>query len=410
MRNAPTVDPLINAVRVADLRTYLLGRGWKIKPFPRSQVIYFEGPLDDEGKPITLLVPASERLRDYELRVSEIIEALSAIEGKPEAEIARSVITPTCDILNVRLEGEETRTGTLGLRYADKFLVGVRNLLIYAACVEIRSRSFYEQPPREPVRFAHQCRFRPVSGSFTAQIEVPLLPPVTAEPNEQRSVPRHRLFTLSLMRSLSALQTVIGSSKEESPLDRARDLLNANLCEALLKIRPQASRLALEVGVTWSSEWAKGESLPTQPVRFEDRDFASIEAVGQELRFRAIEAPADSIPLRPNGQQPVALIPPEKAAAQVEASGKPSLQGPLVGRILGLSRDGDPGPFVVTLQVVNLHTLNRVDLSVSAEQYRLACDAHRDDQLVEVDGVLDWSNRGRWRLFNIRQFRVKSQG
>jgi hypothetical protein len=38
-----TLHPLVEAVRVADLRAYLLGKGWRIKPFKQPQVIYFEG-------------------------------------------------------------------------------------------------------------------------------------------------------------------------------------------------------------------------------------------------------------------------------------------------------------------------------------------------------------------------------
>jgi hypothetical protein len=50
---------LEQAVRVADLRAYLLSKGWRVKPFKRTEVVYFEGPPDDDGRPLVLLLPAS---------------------------------------------------------------------------------------------------------------------------------------------------------------------------------------------------------------------------------------------------------------------------------------------------------------------------------------------------------------
>ena len=98
---------LERAVRVADLRAYLLAKGWKTKPFKRPQVIYFEGPVDDDGRPLVLLLPASEHLRDYPLRIEEIVNTLSILENRPTAEIVRNIITPTSDILHLCLESPE---------------------------------------------------------------------------------------------------------------------------------------------------------------------------------------------------------------------------------------------------------------------------------------------------------------
>ena len=68
------IPALERVVRVADLLAYLLSKGWKIRPFKRPEVIYFEGPPDDDGRPLVLLLPASEKLRDYPLRVEETLK------------------------------------------------------------------------------------------------------------------------------------------------------------------------------------------------------------------------------------------------------------------------------------------------------------------------------------------------
>src|SRR6266404_1049893 len=118
--------PLSGAIRVADLRAYLLAKGWKVKPFRRHEVICFEGLSDDEGQPIDLLVPASEQLRDYPLRVEELLRSLSVLESRPVEEVARNIVTPTADILHLGLDSPAVRTGTLELGFVEQYVSSVR--------------------------------------------------------------------------------------------------------------------------------------------------------------------------------------------------------------------------------------------------------------------------------------------
>lgn len=46
------VDPRVRSVRVAAVRSYLLGRGWKLRPYPGPELLVFEGPVDDDGQRI----------------------------------------------------------------------------------------------------------------------------------------------------------------------------------------------------------------------------------------------------------------------------------------------------------------------------------------------------------------------
>ncbi len=113
-------------IHVADLRAYLLSKGWKIRPFKRPQAIYFEGPPADDGSPLVLLIPASEQLRDYPLRIEETLNALTILEKRSLAEVIRNIVTPTADILHIRLESPETRTGTLELGFVESFFSGMK--------------------------------------------------------------------------------------------------------------------------------------------------------------------------------------------------------------------------------------------------------------------------------------------
>jgi hypothetical protein len=93
MNQSAWVDPRIDRVTVANVRTYLLNKGWRLQPYPGPELLVFEGPRDDDGEPILQVLPSSERLRDYRMRVGDLIAALSVIEGRPAVDILTDMLT-----------------------------------------------------------------------------------------------------------------------------------------------------------------------------------------------------------------------------------------------------------------------------------------------------------------------------
>jgi hypothetical protein len=80
------VDPRVQSVRVADLKKYLLGRGWKRRRSANPNFMIFEEPAG-HGEPITQAVPASEDFADYLQRITETITTLSEIEDRHPVEL-----------------------------------------------------------------------------------------------------------------------------------------------------------------------------------------------------------------------------------------------------------------------------------------------------------------------------------
>jgi hypothetical protein len=76
------IDPRITQVKVEGARSYLTQHGWTRQPYPRPEVEVFAGPLDDDGKPILVLLPASEGLADYRLRIEDLIGTLAFVEDR----------------------------------------------------------------------------------------------------------------------------------------------------------------------------------------------------------------------------------------------------------------------------------------------------------------------------------------
>jgi hypothetical protein len=86
------VDPRIVAVRVADVRAYLVQHGWRLEPYPRPELLVFKGPPADNGEPIIQVVPSSEQLDEYPQRLVELIGALAAIEDRPAGAVLADLL------------------------------------------------------------------------------------------------------------------------------------------------------------------------------------------------------------------------------------------------------------------------------------------------------------------------------
>ncbi len=92
MKSVPWSDPRLASVRADAVRSYLLGHGWRLQPYPGPELFVFAGPSDDDGEQIVQVLPSSEHLRDFPLRVEELIASLSVIESRPAADIITDIL------------------------------------------------------------------------------------------------------------------------------------------------------------------------------------------------------------------------------------------------------------------------------------------------------------------------------
>jgi hypothetical protein len=85
--NHSWIDPRVAQVKVAGAKAYLLRHGWRPKPVPRPEVLLFEGPMADDGTPLTQVLPAAEHFSDYRMRMEDLIGTLGALENRYAVEI-----------------------------------------------------------------------------------------------------------------------------------------------------------------------------------------------------------------------------------------------------------------------------------------------------------------------------------
>jgi len=76
------------------IRAYLTARNWREEtPHDPENGMFVFGELSDDGLPITLYVPDSIKILFYPLRVSEVIDTVSAIEGRSKDAIRTDLLS-----------------------------------------------------------------------------------------------------------------------------------------------------------------------------------------------------------------------------------------------------------------------------------------------------------------------------
>ena len=77
------------------------------------------------------------------------------------------------------------------------------------------------------------------------------------------------------MQGLGELQTAIDEGQTSSFLEKLPRGINANLCEAILGMKPDTSEVTWEVSISWSPAWPVDLASLPRSVRFQDRSFGN---------------------------------------------------------------------------------------------------------------------------------------
>lgn len=86
------LDPRLRKVRVADIQTYLLRKGWKPAAPDRSYVLVFQEPTLSGQGPLYQFVPDTEQRPDYLTRIYELLAALGEIEDRYAGDVLTDIL------------------------------------------------------------------------------------------------------------------------------------------------------------------------------------------------------------------------------------------------------------------------------------------------------------------------------
>ncbi len=94
------VDPRVRQVKVADLKAYLLARGWLLLANPNRQLLRFERSIDENGSALFQMVPANDDPLEYPQRIVELITTLSELEDRHPVTVLDDILQAASETAN----------------------------------------------------------------------------------------------------------------------------------------------------------------------------------------------------------------------------------------------------------------------------------------------------------------------
>ena len=360
-------------ITAASLEKYLLFKNWvRNYDFKNKKLMVFEW----EGE--SLVIPASEKYKDFYIILPEVIEALSEIYGKSSFEIIKEITASYYDLLQFRIKSKISDEGELPLGYASNCIQGLKDLILYSACAEGHPEAVCLRATNNAKEVLDNFRLAQTEvGSFIINIDIK----VVDEENEQFSLPgiqpNYPIEHKIVKRIGKAIQQIDDITKEQSKMDEIlvnayKSGVTANICDALLKLKPESTDAEIETTIRYASSLSQKVN-DIEVVNIRGSHFYVIDEISKRYRDRD------------KNQQAV-----------------------IKGIIKSLNRK----KIDEVHQERNISVISLIDGQyrvikgeLDEESYRKACDAFRDEYEIEISGILDMSSKN-WSMKHIDNFKV----
>jgi hypothetical protein len=306
-------------------------------------------------------------LRDYALRMGDLLTVLSAAEKRSQWELYRDLLTVTSDVIRIRIADPELSDGSLPIEEHAKIAQKTRDLVLAAACATTERRPvWHKRKPAQAMEYVRRVRIgQSERGSYVVTVMSRVPPILHAKPGQsvEMDAPFERQAVQTLAQSLHALDRAAehaAVTQEMEAFDQAvQQGVNANLCDAVVGLwGDEEVRRNLEFTFSWS---------PARPV--------APDAV------RRVALSSDRVPvIREAGKQ----MREREPLPDFELSGPvvklERAEGTLTGRVtvIGLVEDRQA----------------RVVLELADQSYRVALQAHDSGRTIRTSGTLAKEGRG----------------
>jgi hypothetical protein len=354
----------VESLRPRDVQHYLVSRGWvadEAESSPAATV--YRHPILEDAE---IALPLRRELGDYTLRMADVLQTLAIVEKRPILEVLADLSAPPSDILRLRVSASDATLGNLPLNEGIQLLRGGRDMLLSSACSVLRPQAFHpEKSLKHASDFIKECRLGQTErGSFVATIIAPVPPAFEgllfgADDEEflEAAEPFSRRVTTRLMAGLDIVDHAIRTARLDPIFNGVDEGVSANLCEAVATMRPPGDQSRLDIRMSWSRSRPRLPRGIPQVVSFSQADFPIIEEAGRRLRERAT-------PQRERFVGKVFSLQSEIASLFDDLMGKITIRTEVGGQTA------------------------RVKVVLNRDDYKLACDAHRDEKRVAVTGII----------------------
>ncbi len=355
---------------------YLQLNGWvRNLNFANRNIMAYENYTTTVCK--RLAIPAAEDYDDFYIVLRDVMKVLSKIEKRPESEIVKDINATFVDRIEFRIISDVSEDGKLPIDYAAECIDGLKELVLYSVCAEQSAQPICYRASDYAKALLNNFKLAQTEkGSFILNIDIQ----VVDENNEQAMLSGFDVPTplehKVIERIGAAIDQVDAVVRNECQLTETAEVayesgITANMCEALMKMRPISDSDHITTTIRYASALTN-QTGQTKCVDMKANHFLVIDELAKIYR--------------------------DKTAVQ---------DATLIGlvRSLSISKKSDAEGENKTIRLYTGFEgyMRTVTIGLSDDQYRIACDAHRDGLEVEVSGELDTSER-LWTMSKITSF------
>lgn len=349
----------VRALRPLEVAAYLRSRGWVKEATHTGRSAIWT--LTVAGEEYEGLLPLDQAMRDFPLRMGDLLRVLARAEGRSEAEIFNDLLTATADVLRIRIQDPELRDGTMPVDAHARMAQEARDLVLAAACAVVEHRAvWYTRKPAQAMEHLRRVRIGQTErGSYVVTVISRVAPSLEAHRRVLIGVepPYERQVMLQLAGALAELQRTAEhaalNGEIASVSETVRHGVSANLCAAVVGLwGEEVAQRRLAFGFAWAPARAADMTVPTEVSFAEDR-IPVIREVGRLLREQA----------------PVSDFELEGAVVKLERpEGATTGRATVMGMVEGRSR--------------------RIVMELSDSDYRTAMQAHAQQMPIRGVGTL----------------------
>jgi hypothetical protein len=275
-----------------DAALYLRSKGWVESSSQPGRASYWRLTVGDDE--YEALLPLDHGLKDYALRMGELLHVLAVAEGRSQPEIYSDLLLVTADVMRIRIADPESADGTLPIEDNAQIAQKARDLMLAAACAATDRRPVWHT--RKPVQAVDHVRKVRIGqserGSYVIKVisrVTPLLQPGTSSLFQEE--PYERQVTQTLAGALQALdraaERAAMTQKMEAFDDAVARGVSANLCDAVAGLWGEDERQRnMEFSFSWSPTRPADPGLPVK-VTFQADRVPVIREAGRLMRERA---------------------------------------------------------------------------------------------------------------------------
>ncbi len=343
------------------IHSFLLRNGWRKLDSERQEVCNYQidsfGP---ERREIRICTPGRHDLSDYDSFVFRTISVLCRILGYEAFDLVQQILNP-CDIFKARVISPSSSNGTYPIDRSVKLFESLRDLFIFSACAEIKNEKFCKRRLDHAVDLAKTFHVGPNSvGSMIVSFYVIL--PVAPSPEMRNTTPEARKVMKRVVNGFRIASRAVETGDFQEISRNFQQGFNANMCDAVAELLEGEDECTCKFSVQFDPEWEiVGPREETFEIASSVRTFvkrASMELRNIELVRRA-KIQGYFYELRRENVHDT-----EQGDRQVKVMG-----------------NDEEGNFV------------RAYVYLNEQDYQRACDAHKMNAKVTIEGNLTKEGR-----------------